>query len=163
MAAMVTKQKYRKLYLSKKCRIKNKQSYFTLSGVHTISMGVISSYIERCYHNSLHYLFPSTRFFHERSLVFYAKNTISGNFVEMLLILFCDITICYRKLWVREDILENRVKSSYFTLPFANSRCPLTTPWHHSGANCISAPATVCSLFQSEKRIRKASTRNRTR
>ena len=85
----------------------------------------------------------TTGFFYERSLVFYPKNPISGNFVEMLLILFCDITMCYRNLWDRKDILENRVKSCYFTLPFANSRCHLTTAWHPSGANCTSAPGTV--------------------
>ena len=59
----------------------------------------------------------TTRFNHEISLVFYTKNRILGNFVEMLLRLFCDITVCYRNLWVRKNILENRVKSCYFTLP----------------------------------------------
>ena len=97
----------------------NKQSYVTLSEVHTISVGVISSYIGLsdaittvciiCY-----------------QLLTYAKHTILANFVEILLRLFCDITVCYRNLWVSKDILENWVKSCYFTLPFAISRCPLT-------------------------------------
>ena len=39
-------------------------------------------------------------------LLSYAKNTILANFVEMLLRLFCDITVCYRNLWIQKDILR---------------------------------------------------------
>ena len=119
MAPVDTKQKYRKLYLSKKCRMKInnatlrylKCTLFQRVLDQAILSDAITTVYIICY-----------------QLLSYAKNTILANFVEMLLRLFCDITGCYRNLWrVSKEILENRVKSCYFTLPFANSRCPLTT------------------------------------
>ena len=85
MAPVDTKQKYRKLYLSKKCRMKInnatlrylKCTLFQRVLDQAILSDAITTVYIICY-----------------QLLSYAKNTILANFVEVLLRLFCDITGC---------------------------------------------------------------------
>ena len=76
MAPVDTKQKYmQKTVRQYNVPDENKQSYVTLSGMHTITMDVISSYIEQCYHNSLHYLLPAQEDFFTNDRSYFTPKT----------------------------------------------------------------------------------------